>query len=485
MNDSDRKTFKLKKNQKKEKDKDSNSSRESLEMEIKSYKKDKNISEKKIGEGEEIKFFFNEPPTAKKNNVSKFKLSPISSIKTSPHSTFNLLNENNESNFKDILLHYVKSPKNQTKMKKEEKEDRRSSVIFGNPQTVLTLNGDESLNGSEIKEQKGNNDKESSKSKSDSDSSSIYESNSRSKEESFTEEKSSKISGKIEEKNLNNLKVSKETSYKINNSKYDDSMEKYSNSNHTKKINDSEDEDNEKNEISNSPQIKIEKQENENNNIMQNKDMIKKLASIESNVQKSNKDSCFNSYKNSHKMKSLNSNALTTTTNTNTNTHNYQISHNSSNYSLKNNSNKKESNYLYLNDLSFKNQIIIKNRSSSNKSIISIKDLPKEDYIKDENTSIMLYKLKNLNISLDIEKSYCEHFKYLANLQSQKSHYKNINSNQNISDSHNQSKKINESNVDSNFYYPDEYYINKTNSLHKKAHVSNFFDKLRKVKKNV
>ena len=48
----------LKKNPKRnKKENDSNSSRESLEMEIRSYKQNKKISQKKTGEGEEIKFF--------------------------------------------------------------------------------------------------------------------------------------------------------------------------------------------------------------------------------------------------------------------------------------------------------------------------------------------------------------------------------------------------------------------------------------------
>jgi hypothetical protein len=482
MIDSDRKTFKLKNYHKKKKEKDSNSSRESLEIEIKSFKNNKKISQKKTGEGEEIKFFFNETPITKKSNVSKFKLSPISSNKTNPHPTFNLLNEKNESNFKDILLHYVKSPENQTKKKIDEDVDRRSSIIHGDPQTVLTLNGDESSNNSEIKEKKDNKNKELSKSKSDSSSvsKSESESNSNSEEESYHEKNSNKNSWKIKEKNKKELKDSKESSYKNNTLKYDDSMEKYSNSYHSKKINDYEDEENEKNEIDEKQEIKIEKQENESNHKARNEEIVKKLASSESNVQKSNKDSCFNSYKNSQKMKSLNSNTVTT----NTNTHNYQNTHNSSLYSLRNNSNKKENNYLYLNDLSFKKQLLIKNRNNSIKKIITIKDLPKEDFIKDENTSIMIYKLKNLRLSLDIEKSYSHQFKYLSNIQTQKSHYKNSNSNQNISNSNNYSKQINESNMDSNFYYPDEYYISKNNILHQKVHVSNFFDKIKKLKKN-
>ena len=61
------------------------------------------------------------------------------------------------------------------------------------------------------------------------------------------------------------------------------------------------------------------------------------MKSLESNIQKSNKDSCFNSYKNSIKYKNSNSNTFTTATNTqNTqNTHNTHNTHNSSFQSLK------------------------------------------------------------------------------------------------------------------------------------------------------
>jgi hypothetical protein len=79
----------------------------------------------------------------------------------------------------------VKSPENKTKKKIDEDVDRRSSIIHGDPQTVLTLNGDESSNNSEIKEKKDNKNKELSKSKSDSSSvsKSESESNSNSEEE--------------------------------------------------------------------------------------------------------------------------------------------------------------------------------------------------------------------------------------------------------------------------------------------------------------
>jgi hypothetical protein len=155
----------------------------------------------------------------------------------------------------------VKSPENQTKKKIDENVDRRSSIIHGDPQTVLTLNGDESSNNSEIKEKKDNKNKELSKSKSDSSSvsKSESESNSNSEEESYHEKNSNKNSWKIKEKNKKELKDSKESSYKNNTLKYDDSMEKYSNSYHSKKINDYEDEENEKNEIDEKQEKLIEK----------------------------------------------------------------------------------------------------------------------------------------------------------------------------------------------------------------------------------
>lgn len=492
-NDTDRKTFKLKNPKKREKGNESNSSRESLEMEIRSYKNNKKIQRKKTGEGEEIKFFFNEPTVDKKNKLSRFNNNTptISSNRTNPNPILNI-NTKNESNFKDILLHYVNSPENHTKKRIEEKVDKRNSVIYGNPMTILTLNGDESSNNSE-KNDDNNSEKSSNsknlESKSNSSSVSKSKSNSSSEEQSSSEKKSNKKSNKLEEKNKDKSKVSKESSSKINTSKYDDSMKIFSNSNHSKKINDSENEENEKNEtneINNNEVIIIEEKENErvNKQIIPNENDNKKIKSFESTFQKSNKDSSINSNKNYHKIISLNSDPLTTRTNTNTNTqntHKTQNTFNSSYNSLKINSNKIINNYLYLNDLSFKQQIKIKNRSNSIKNIITIKDLTKENFIKDENTSIMLYKLKNLNISLDIEKSYSYHFKYLTNLQKQKSHYRS-NSSRNIYDLNNKNKKINE-NIENNIFYPNEYYINKNNNLHQKFHISNLFDKLRELKK--
>ena len=471
-NDSDRKTFKLKKNPKRnKKENDSNSSRESLEMEIRSYKQNKKISQKKTGEGEEIKFFFNEPPQSPEKKNSKFKINHISSTRTFPKPNFKLSKGKDDFNFKDILLNYVNSPERQTKTKKDEKVDKRSSVIYGNPETVLTLNGDENSNDSEIKE-KNENCESSQNSKTES------KSNSNSAEISSNNEEISKKSEHKKEKSKK--EITKESSYKSKNtSKYEDSSKTPSNSNISIKNNDIE-EDNEKKEINNNEILKKEEKSNENNKISE-KD-IKKLASFESNIQKSNKDSCFNSYKNSLNYKNSNSNTFTTATNTQ-NTHNTHNTHNSSFKSLKINNKKLNYNYLCWNDLSLHKKLIIQNRNNSVKKVINLKEIVKNNFIKDENTSIMLYKLKNLNISLDIEKSYSCHFKYLTNLQNQKSHYKNKSS-ENISSSNNQTNRLYEKNSENSFYYPDEYYINKENNLHKKSHVSNLFDKLREYKHN-
>ena len=90
----------------------------------------------------------------------------------------------------------------------------------------------------------------------------------------------------------------------------------------------------------------------------------------------------------------------------------------------------------------------------------------------------MIFKLKHLNISLELEKTYSYYFKYLTKLQNQKNQYKNNASNS----FKNYSNKNITDNIDNDFFYPDEYYINKNNNLHNKTHVSKLFDKLRQFK---
>ena len=63
-NDTDRITYKMKKNRKnKRMDEDSDSSRESLEIELESYRNNKNMCRRKTQNGEQIKFFFNDLPS--------------------------------------------------------------------------------------------------------------------------------------------------------------------------------------------------------------------------------------------------------------------------------------------------------------------------------------------------------------------------------------------------------------------------------------
>ena len=500
-NDMDRITYKLKKNpKKKKKEKDSNSSRESLEMELKSFKANEEISMKKTADGEEIKFFFNNPIT--ENKKPKFKISPTSTMKINQKSTLNLLKGQNEPNFKDILLNYVKSPECKTKKKEEEGPiERKSTIIHGNPETVLTLNGDESSNNSKISEKNEENS-----SKSDSNSNSISDSSKSLKLEdiySNIESRTNKESNKDKkDKDKNKIDNPKESSYKSNTtSKYDDSMKIFSNSNNSnnnsnnssknnEKENKNENNDIKKNKLNEINEIESEKEEANNELKQNNKNVIIKIKSSESNNnQTSNKDSCFNS-KTSQNFKGSNGitcNTFTTTTNTHY-THNTQNTNNSSFQSLKINNKKINYNYLCWNNLSLEKKILIKKKSDSAKNINLIQDKDiiknKENFIKDEKTTIMIFRLKHLDISLDIEKSYIYYFKYLTKLQNQKNHYKNKSSN-NINYSNSQKNDSYKNHIeDNNIYYPNEYYINKKNNLHIKSHVSNLFDKLREFKNN-
>ena len=134
-----------------------------------------------------------------------------------------------------------------------------------------------------------------------------------------------------------------------------------------------------------------------------------------------------------------------------------------------------------MNDLSLQKKIIIKNRSNSVKQIEEIEEKENKENIKDA-TAMMIYKLKHLHINLDIEKSYCYYFKYLSNIKNQKNNYRQ-KSCDNIH-AYNDLKKPEKQNSEKIFYYPNEFYINKKNSLHIKSHVSNLFDKLREYNNN-
>ena len=464
----DRITYRLKNSSKNKKENNSNSSRESLEKEIESFRKNKTLSRTKTQKGEEIKFFFNEHLTENKN--SNCKISRLYSCKTKPIQKFNKSNKKNEFNFKDILLNYVNSPKYPTKKKEDDKNEKRNSIIYGDPETILTLNGDE-----ENLEDNTKKDKLPDSSSSNSSS----ESESQSKPSPISDIKSNKKNNNIKEKNKLD-KSKEESSYKSNTSKYDDSEKIFSNSNNSNIHNNSN------NNYEEEEFIKINKKKifiNDNNKSSENNhiiilDELPKNKKCEYNIKK-NVDSCFQ--KNSQKIKNSSTNTFTTAENTH-NTHKTQNTNNSSFQSIKPNNKKIKYNYLCWKDLSLPKKIIIKNRSNSVK-IRTIKEENKENLIKDKNIAIMIYKLKNLNISLEIEKSYSYYFKNLTNLQNQKSFSRNNSYNNENFLNNNQNKKLKD-NQEKSFYYPNEYYINKKNTLHNKIHISNLFDKIREYKNN-
>ena len=126
--------------------------------------------------------------------------------------------------------------------------------------------------------------------------------------------------------------------------------------------------------------------------------------------------------------------------------------------------------YNYLNNLPLKEKIKSRKRSISTE-IVDIKAiLNKEVLAKNKNTEILLDKLKNLNMSLEKEKSYVKYFKCLTE---KKYPYYNIqNKMYNNSNNSNYQKYIISSQI--------KLFVKSDNNLHKKVHKSNIFDKLRK-----
>ena len=202
----------------------------------------------------------------------------------------------------------------------------------------------------------------------------------------------------------------------------------------------------------------------------------KKTINTERKIKKSSDSSCINSnsFKNSQKIRnSNNNNTFTTTTNTQ-HTQKTQNTNNSSLQSINNNNKKYKYNYLCSKDLPSLQKIIIKNRSSSMKKIDTKEDNI-EKLVNKDNNAIMIYKLKNLKLSLNVEKTYIHYFKNLSNLLKQKKASSQVNI---LSKNNNKNKEIKENNEEDSVYYP--YYIDKNNTLHNKSHVSNLFAKIRK-----
>lgn len=392
-NKSDKETFKFRKNNKKrKKEKDSNSSRDSLELTIKSYQENSKINHKDIGNGENIKFLFNEFPVNKNKTNKNQKLNSNEKEK-----------EKEEFDFSKLLLNYV----NQTGRTKEKKSNKNEmgSIIYTKKNEVLTLNGEN--NGS------NNND-----------------------------EFSNRIS-KLSISETNSKKTEKEKIKKI--------KEKKNNENKIKNFFNTKTLINKKANLKNN-QDKL----NQVKQVMILSD--KKMKNSEKNVE-SVINSNYNKLTNSNKIIVSNKNTFTTATNT------QDSSFKSLQYDFK----KKNYDYLNFSEISLKKRLILQNKIFSGK-----KNLKKEeiDNKKEEN---VFDKIRNLNISLEVEKSYCNYFSKIINLQKQKIDCQK-KSNKDGKSLHSNNSQINKR----YFYYPDKYYIDKNSNLHSKYHVSNLFDKLRK-----
>ena len=238
---------------------------------------------------------------------------------------------------------------------------------------------------------------------------------------------------------------------------------------------------------------KTEKMENINNKIKGNKNKNKKkvnnsnifLQSHKDNKRKANlKSSIIISYNKNDNIKNkkvtiLNNDNInnkikgSNTFTTGANTFNTQNTQHSSFKSLQINLKKFNYDYLNLADISLKKKIMIHNKKNSGNKINN------KNIITNGN---MFDKLRNINISLEIEKSYSNYFKQIIKLQKQKNNYKE-SSFKKATNSCKETKTKNSSDKQYNkryFYYPDEYYLDKNSDLHSKSHVSKLFEKLRK-----
>ena len=392
-NKSDKETFKFRKNNKKRrKEKDSNSSRDSLELTIKSYQENSKINHKDIGNGENIKFLFNEFPVNKNKTNKNQKLNSNEKEK-----------EKEEFDFSKLLLNYV----NQTGRTKEKKSNKNEmgSIIYTKKNEVLTLNGEN--NGS------NNND-----------------------------EFSNRMS-KLSISETNSKKTEKEKIKKI--------KEKKNNENKIKNFFNTKTLINKKANLKNN-QDKL----NQVKQVMILSD--KKMKNSEKNVE-SVINSNYNKLTNSNKIIVSNKNTFTTATNT------QDSSFKSLQYDFK----KKNYDYLNFSEISLKKRLILQNKIFSGKKNVKKEEI---DNKKEEN---VFDKIRNLNISLEVEKSYCNYFSKIINLQKQKIDCQK-KSNKDGKSLHSNNSQINKR----YFYYPDKYYIDKNSNLHSKYHVSNLFDKLRK-----
>jgi hypothetical protein len=213
-------------------------------------------------------------------------------------------------------------------------------------------------------------------------------------------------------------------------------------------------------------------------------------------------------------------NTLRASANIFNNSNNNSIKHN---FNVHNSNNKaKPKEYAYLKEISLSQKFIISMKSSYqnqeklkneirkqdthfffdmkaklNKLSKKNKELSSDNQSSEMNTldSEMFSKLREINVSLDNEKSYTSFFKTINKDMTSNNTYKEITNNQPMNNkSNSKSKKStiysqevtngsSHSNLD-NIGYPDVYYINEDYNLHTKTHISLFFSKL-KNKNNI
>ena len=189
----------------------------------------------------------------------------------------------------------------------------------------------------------------------------------------------------------------------------------------------------------------------------------------------------FNSNNKNNNMDTLNINSI----NTEKFSENYEInkfneikvnsfSKNSMNSNSKQNSNMK---YKYLNDLSPNRKFIINIKVKEKyKNDKNNKEIEKNSN-KNSTESDPFDKLRDINISLDNEKSLSSYFK---RINKENKVINNNSRNRNNSSKYTQEMTVQSTNSNyDNFYYPNVYYINNKNNMHTKTHVSMLFSNLK------
>ena len=259
-------------------------------------------------------------------------------------------------------------------------------------------------------------------------------------------------------------------------------------------------------------------EKNENNEANENNENIEVLSFKDKSneMAEANENTISNSSSNFMKKNSNNITSNKSTLRTSNNI--FNVSNNLNANSIK----PKPKEYAYLKEISLSQKFIISMKSSNqnqeklkdeirkqdthfffdmkaklNKLTQKSKEMSSDNQNSEMNTldSEMFSKLREINVSLDNEKTYTSFFKTFNKDMSSNNTYKEITNNQNINNkSYSRSKKSTiysqeatngstHSNLD-NICYPDVYYINEDNNLHSKTHISLLFRNLKNKNNN-